>query len=93
MMERAMTRTNPAAPPVCVDSPAVHRAAQKMRAFRRERNWTQEAMAAKFGVSRQQVARWEVGMMTPRRAAMEALEREGVCAPADWFLPPVPETA
>ena len=84
-----MTNPPPAAPGCAAEpeGPAVHLAAQKLRAFRRTRGWSQEVFAAEFHVSRGQVARWELGMQYPRRGAMDTREQRGVCDKADWYLP------
>lgn len=65
-----------------------HRAAQKMREYRRKRALSQTDFGMLFGISRAHVARLERGDMNPGAALMLELRNAGVCEPNDWFDPP-----
>lgn len=66
-----------------------HRAAQRIRQFRKRRGWSQASFAGWLGVSRIGVAKWELGLCRPRMDMAERLAKEGVCDPGDWIAPPL----
>ena len=39
--------------------------AENLMALRRSRNWSQEELGEKLGVTRQTVSKWELGQTTP----------------------------
>ena len=45
----------------------------RIRAYRKERKWTQEELAEKIGVERSAVAKWESGKIQPQAAHLIAL--------------------
>ena len=47
----------------------------KLHILRRERNWSQETLARKLGVSRQAISRWELGEVVPDTANVLAVSR------------------
>ena len=61
---------------------AVRRVAQAIRSKRAERGWTQAKLAAKLGVSRGQVNRWEQGRLVPGHINRARLMR--VLGPDGW---------
>lgn len=48
---------------------------EKLHRLRKERGWSQEALAAEIGVSRQAVSRWELGEVVPDTASVLAVSR------------------
>jgi len=48
---------------------------EKLYSLRRERNWSQESLAQKLGVSRQAISRWELGEVVPDTANVLAVSR------------------
>ena len=49
---------------------------ENIQHLRKIKNWTQEALAEKLGVSRQTIAKWESGESAPDLAMAGALSRE-----------------
>ena len=45
----------------------------RIRAYRKERKWTQEELAEQIGVERSAVAKWESGKSQPQAARLIAL--------------------
>lgn len=45
----------------------------RIRAYRKERKWTQEELAEKIGVERSAVAKWESGKIQPQASRLVAL--------------------
>ncbi|MBZ0253529.1 MAG: helix-turn-helix domain-containing protein [Candidatus Methylomirabilis sp.] len=46
---------------------------EKIAALRKQREWTQEDLAEKVGVSKVQVSRWETGRMRPSRNTLKQI--------------------
>ena len=49
---------------------------ESLQHLRKRKNFTQEALAERIGVSRQTIAKWETGESTPDLAMASALSRE-----------------
>ncbi|KRM98790.1 helix-turn-helix domain-containing protein [Loigolactobacillus rennini] len=52
---------------------AQNKIAQQIQSLRTKRDWTQDQLAERLGVSKQSVSNWETGLKSPRMGALQKM--------------------